>query len=253
MSKKQRWNDDYVQYGFTCVTEKDGTQRPQCILCSTMFSNANLKPSKLDEHFKNRHGGKDAGNDIATLRVQRARFDRAGTLLTHGFSPTAKPLLHASYQVAYLVAKSKKPHTIAKELTKPCALEMAKTVLGQEAARKLQQVSLSNDVIRNQIVDMSDDILEQVVVDIKASPVKISLQVDESTDVSNCCQLLVLVRYVKNNKVEESFLFCHSLKTTSKAIEVFSMIKEFFTRYQLHLDRIGSICTDGAPAMLVQH
>ncbi|CAB4061018.1 unnamed protein product [Lepeophtheirus salmonis] len=41
---------------------------------------------------------------------------------------------------------------------------------------------------------MSDYILEQAVDDIKASRLKISLQVDKSIDVSNCCQLLVLVR-----------------------------------------------------------
>ena len=97
---------------------------------------------------------------------------------------------------------------------------------------------------------MGEDILEQVVADIKASPVKISLQVDESTDVSHCCQLKVVVRYVKNKEIEESFLFCQSLKTTSKAKDVFDMIKDFFTKHQLHLDRIGSVCTDGAPAML---
>ncbi|XP_076373033.1 protein FAM200C-like [Tachypleus tridentatus] len=136
MSKKRKWNDKYVKFGFTCTTEKDGTQHPQCILCSTLFSNANLKPSKLDEHFKNKHGGRDAGNDIVTLRVKRARFDQ-------------------------------KPHTIGEELIKPCALEMAKIVLGKEAEKKLQQVSLSNDVIHNRIIDMSVDILEQVVADIK--------------------------------------------------------------------------------------
>ncbi|XP_076325489.1 protein FAM200C-like [Tachypleus tridentatus] len=223
MSKKRKWNDEYVKFGFTCTTEKDGTQRPQCILCSTLFSNANLKPSKLDEHFKNKHGGRDAGNDIVTLRVKRARFDQVGTLPTYGFLPTEKPLLRASYEVAYQIAKSKKPHTIGEELIKPCALEMAKIVLDKEAEKKLQQVSLSNDVIHNRIIDMSVDILEQVVADIKASPVKISLQVDESTD---------------------------SLKTTAQAIDVLNKIQEFFSRNELHLDKIGSICTDGAPAML---
>ncbi|XP_076358915.1 protein FAM200C-like [Tachypleus tridentatus] len=223
MLKKRKWNDEYVKFGFTCTTEKDGTQRPQCILCSTLFSNANLKPSKLDEHFKNKHGGRDAGNDIVTLRVKRARFDQVGTLPTYGFSPTEKPLLRASYEVAYQIAKSKKPHTIGEELIKPCALEMAKIVLGKEAEKKLQQVSLSNDVIHNRIIDMNVDILEQVVADIKASPVKISLQVDESTD---------------------------SLKTTAQAIDVLNKIQEFVSRNKLHLDKIGSICTDGAPAML---
>ncbi|XP_076372851.1 protein FAM200C-like [Tachypleus tridentatus] len=70
---------------------------------------------------------------------------------------------------------------------------------------------------------MSVDNLEQVVADIKASPVKISLQVDESTD---------------------------SLKTTAQAIDVLNKIQEFLSRNELHLDKIGSICTDGAPAML---
>ena len=29
--------------GFTCLTEKDGTERPQCILCSNVLLNANFK------------------------------------------------------------------------------------------------------------------------------------------------------------------------------------------------------------------
>ncbi|XP_068246893.1 protein FAM200C-like [Palaemon carinicauda] len=116
MSKKRKWNGEYVKFGFTRDTEKDGTQRPQCILCSTLFSNANLKPSKLDEHFKNKHGGRDAGNYIVTLSAKRARFDQFGTLPTYRFSPTGKPLLCASYEVAYQIAKSKKPHTFGEAL-----------------------------------------------------------------------------------------------------------------------------------------
>ena len=70
-----------------------------------MFLNVNLKPSKRDEHFKNRHGGKIARKDNVTLPVEKARFDRAGTLLTYGFSPPVKPLLRASYEAAYQIAK----------------------------------------------------------------------------------------------------------------------------------------------------
>ncbi len=143
MSKKWKWNDSYVQYGFTCFTEKDGTQRQQCILCSFMFSNANLKPSKLDQHFKNKHVGEESGNDFGTLTAKCARFDQAGTLPMYGFSPTEKPLLYASFQVAYLIAKSKKPHTFGKELIKLSSLKMARIILGKEAEKKLRQVSLS--------------------------------------------------------------------------------------------------------------
>ena len=83
---------------------------------------------------------------------------------------------------------------------------MADVALGKEDAKTLQQVSLSIDIIHSRIIDMSENILKQIVADIKASPVKISLQVNELTDVSNCCQLVVVVvRYVKSKEVEKSF------------------------------------------------
>ena len=102
-----------------------------------MFSNANLKPSKLSQHFKNRHGGRDGENDIKTLRLKRAKFDRADTLPTYGFLPPQKPLLPASYQLAQQIVKSKKPHAVGKELTKPCVLTMEGIVLGKEAATSI--------------------------------------------------------------------------------------------------------------------
>ncbi|CAM2117403.1 unnamed protein product [Caretta caretta] len=71
---------------------------------------------------------------------------------------------------------------------------MAKIVLGPDAQKKLQQVPLSNDVIHSQIHEMSQDILQQVIEDIKARPLKVGIQFDESTDVDGCSQLLVFVR-----------------------------------------------------------
>jgi len=33
--QERQWNEDYVRYGLTCMIEKDGMQRPQCILCNS--------------------------------------------------------------------------------------------------------------------------------------------------------------------------------------------------------------------------
>ena len=63
---------------------------------------------------------------------------------------------------------------------------------------------------------MSEDILELVVADIKVSPVKISLQMNGSIDVSTCCQLIVVVRYVKSKKVEENFCYANHWKLHRK-------------------------------------
>ena len=78
-----------------------------------------------------------------------------------------------------MIAKEKKLHTIGETLVKPCALEMAKIVLGEDAVKQLSQVPLSNDTVRQRIKDMSQDITTQVVSEIKQSPAKISMQIDE--------------------------------------------------------------------------
>jgi len=257
MSKRKvrKWDETNLDFGFT-VTVIDGVERPQCILCSKVFSNSSLKPSKLQEHFRNKHGGKESeGQDPETLKMKKARFDNKRTLLNlmKSRSTQDKQLLHASHRVAYRIAKSKKPHTKAESLIKPCAMDMVKIAMGDDAEKKLQQIPLSNDVISTRISDISEDILDQVVSGIKASPVKISIQLDESTDVSNCSLLIVMVRYVKDKSVVEDFLFCSSLKTTTTAIDVFELVQNFSSKNGIDLVMIGSACTDGAPKMLGNH
>ena len=129
-------------------------------------------------------------------------------------------------------------------------MEMVKIVLGKEAEKKLQQFPLSNDTIRSRIDDMSQDILLQIVFDLVATPVKFSIQLDESTEVSNCSQLLVFVRHVKECAVHEEFLFCERLLETTKAIDGLQLVKAFLTKHGLNLQMCGSICRDGAQAML---
>ena len=66
---------------------------------------------------------------------------------------------------------------------------------------------------------MSIDVKEQVLTEIKSSPL-FSFQLDESTDVSSCSQLLVFVRYINSGDIKDEFLFCSALETTTKADDV---------------------------------
>ena len=36
-SKKRKWSDEYVQHGFTCITDRDGSQRPVCMICNAIY------------------------------------------------------------------------------------------------------------------------------------------------------------------------------------------------------------------------
>ena len=61
---------------------------------------------------------------------------------------------------------------------------------------------------------------------------------------------MVFVRYFKNKTIEEDFLFCRLLETMTKASSVLELVGDFFTAEKLDWDKLGSVCTDEAPAML---
>ena len=110
-----------------------------------------------------------------------------------------------------------------------------------------ENLPISNNVVKSRIDDISENILKQVMEELATSPFPFSLQLDESTDVSYCSQL---VCYVNGNEIKE-FLFCDPLLETAKASDVFQKVNNFFVKQNFDWKKkIGSICTDGAPAML---
>ena len=129
-------------------------------------------------------------------------------------------------------------------------MDMAELVCGVEQKRKLEKIGLSNDTVRCRISDMSHDILNQIADEIRASKAKISIQLDESTDVSNCAYLLVYCRYVNAGELKEEFLTSESLETTTKAVDVLEKMDHFFQQNNISWNHVVSLCTDGAPSML---
>ena len=107
MSKKiRKWSDEYVRYGFTYITEPDGSQRPQCTICDAKLSNSSLASAKLKEHFLKMHGdGKYKNTTLAEFKIKKARYDEKATRAVFGFVSIDKPILTALHEVAYLIAK----------------------------------------------------------------------------------------------------------------------------------------------------
>ena len=126
---------------------------------------------------------------------------------------------------------------------------MVKLVLGEKSAEKLNAISFSNNTVQHRISQLSDDIKEQVIQEIKSTGL-FSIQLDESTDVQSCSQLLAFVRYVHDEDLKEEFLFCEHLELPTKGEDVMQKITEFFEAGGLDWGNLCGICTDGAPAML---
>ena len=147
------------------------------------------------------------------------------------------------------MAKAKKPHRIRETLKKPCFVSCASILLGKSVLSKMKQVSLSNDTVKSHIFNMSCNIKLQLCTKVKVSLV-FAIQLDESVDVVNLSQLIVLVRYVHDQSIKENLLFCCPLETTSQAANVMQLVDAFFKEERLDWGKLVHACTDGAPAML---
>ena len=235
-----------MDFGFTYLIEDD-LQIPQCVVCMKTFSNSTMKPASLKQHLANAHPSMMSKNrsffESKLSSLKRQKLDQTGMSRR-----TNKAAVHASYAIALHVAKTKKPLNIGETLLKPCILESVKLVLGEKTSQTMKQILLSNDTIKSRIHEMSDNIKSKVLSKIDSS-LAFAFQLDESTDISNLSQLLIYVRYVADERINEEVLFCQPLETTSKAVNVFQMLIDFFDKTELSWSKLG-VCTDGAPAMI---
>ena len=85
---------------------------------------------------------------------------------------------------------------------------------------------------------MSVDISEQVISEISMSETGFAIQLDESTDVTNCAQLLTFARYVGNEGITEEFLMNAALEATTKGDDIFQIVDSFFKQHGLKWENL---------------
>lgn len=77
-----------------------------------------------------------------------------------------------------------------------------------------------------------------------------SLALDESTDVSNLSQFSIIARYATGDTLREEILAVLPMKETTRGEDLFMSFMEFAKEKKIPLDKLISVCTDGAPCML---
>lgn len=81
-----------------------------------------------------------------------------------------------------------------------------------------------------------------------------SIQCDESVDSSSIAQLLVFIRMVfEDFSTREELLALLPLKTTTRGVDIYNTVKEFFVQKKVPLEKLVAVTTDGAPAMIGRH
>ena len=54
MSRKRNYRNDFIEYGFTSIMDKD-IEKPQCVICLKILCPESMKASKLKDHLNRTH------------------------------------------------------------------------------------------------------------------------------------------------------------------------------------------------------
>ena len=243
--KIRRYEAAYIKYGFTAI-QKNGHDCPKCVLCLETLSNECLKPSKLQRHLMQKHPA-EAEKTADFFRRKEEHLARQSAAFTQQ-ATVPERALKASFLASYHIARAKKPHTIGEDLLLPATKDIVRELLGEDAAKKIDAVPLSDNTVSQRIGDMAQDVSAQLLEQVRASEY-FALQLDESTDISNEAQLLVYIRFISQERFVEEILFCKALERRTTGKDIFQVLDDYIESNGLNWARCVGVCSDGAAAM----
>ncbi|KAI0988635.1 hypothetical protein GJ496_004154 [Pomphorhynchus laevis] len=165
-TKKRKYDESYLQYGFTCSSHNNEEQ-PVCLICKEVLAAESMKPSKLQRHLLTKHATLSKKPIEYFERLLQTSNKEKNTL--EKYVTLNDKYLLASYEVSYLMAKTKKPFTIGEQLLLPAAIRMSEIVHGKQYAAEISKIPLSNDTVSKRISYISNDQFQQLLMRLKDS------------------------------------------------------------------------------------
>ena len=200
----RKCDDTYLNFGFSWTGNEDQSS-PLCLVCGCKMSNKSMLPSKLSRHLKSKHPHLQ-GRDLSYFKRLLEQNRKQACIFKSKMTVSEKAQI-ASLEISNMLAQNLKSHTLAKLIILPACRKLVKTMLGDEAEKKINKIPLSNDTVRRRILALSADIEENVSRN-KLKNLIFVLQVDESTDITNKAHLQTFIRFIDGDQIVNQFLFC---------------------------------------------
>ncbi|KAK3569596.1 hypothetical protein QTP86_002532 [Hemibagrus guttatus] len=210
-----------------------------------------LKPLQLASYHANYPLG-------SALRAEKARELKAALGKQQSFftrpAKKSQKATEASFRDTHFLIKKKKAFSDG-EVVKEAMMIIANTVLkdeknGTDLISTLSDVQLGASTMARRVSAMSGNLADQLDRDL-AKCRWFSIQCDGSVDSSSTAQLLVFIRMVfEDFSTREELLTLLPLMTTTRGVDIYNTVKEFFVQKKVPLEKLVAVTTDGAPAMI---
>ena len=99
---------------------------------------------------------------------------------------------------------------------------------------------------------MSVDIARAVIEGVRASRFESSIQLYEPTNLINCCQLIVYVRFTQNEEIKTKLSLNHEVSITTKEKNIFNTLNNFSKKIKLIEESLLDAEQMGLPLSLVE-
>ncbi len=238
------YHDSYISFGFTW-TGNPKCPSPLCILCHKKFANSSMIPSKMKRHLKACHSYA-ASKGAPYFRKLLKNQNKQSKTFAGNFSVNDKAQ-EASYLIAKLISQKGESYTAGENLIMPACKIIVSKIFGQDAVQKIENVSVSGNVICQRINHMSHD-AEKVLCE-KLENNKFSINFYISADISKKCHVITFVRFVNEGEIQENFL-CYRELLDLRMKDLFHIMSTYMKAKGLSWNKCVGFCTYSDPSLV---
>lgn len=215
---------------------------------------------KMQRHFTTVHSTFSQDFPVGSnlwkekIRELKTQLQQQQSLFTRPVQK-ATACTEASFKAVHILTKRKKAFTdgsVVKE-----AMTAVAEMLFKDHKCKTEILSAFSDVQLGantmRVSALATDAGRQLETDISWCK-WFSIQCDEPVDASDAAQLAIFILMVfEDSTVHQEFLTLLSLKTTTRGVDIYNAVKNYFIEQKIPVEKLVSIITDGAPAMSGRH
>lgn len=241
------------QYFFTLPVRAGAV--PVCLICNSTV--AVVKCANLKRHYDTIHKDfekkfpLDSAARKDKLQAYLLSYKNSTTMLVKSMSGQEKSI-EAALRVCWTLNKHQKPFTDS-EIVKECMLEVATALFEdkKDIINAIQNIPLSARSNTRRTELLADDNKNNLIHILQMAPCY-AIAIDESCDIVDSEQMSIFVRFLdaESKVFRDELLALLPLKCKTRGEDLFKTFDDFMTKSNISYDKIVSISTDGAPAMI---